>query len=162
MSFFNLEKNSLFKLLCFFFLIYLLFNWKWKWKSLSHVRLFVTPWNSLGQNTGVGSPSLLQESFPVQGSNPGLPHCRWILYQLSHKGSPFNWRIVALQNFVVFCQTSTWINHRLIGIPISPLSWTSLPSSSPPHPSRLIKSPSLCFLRHRANSHWPYISPMVE
>ena len=26
--------------------------------------------------------------FPTQGLNPGLPHCRWILYQLSHKGSP--------------------------------------------------------------------------
>ena len=46
-----------------------------------------SPWNSLGQNTGVGSLSLLQGIFPTQGSNPGLPHCRWILYQLSHKGS---------------------------------------------------------------------------
>ena len=45
------------------------------------------PWNSPGQNTGVGSHSLLQESFLTQGSNPGLPHCRWILYQLSHQGS---------------------------------------------------------------------------
>ena len=45
-------------------------------------------WNSLGQNTGVGSLSLLQGMFPTQGSNPGLPHCRWILYQLSHKVSP--------------------------------------------------------------------------
>ena len=58
------------------------------WKSLSRVRLFVTPWTvySPGQNTGVGSLSLLQEIFSIQGSNP--PHCRWILYQLSHKGSP--------------------------------------------------------------------------
>ena len=32
--------------------------------------------------------SLLQGIFPTQGSNPGLPHCRWILYQLSHQGSP--------------------------------------------------------------------------
>ena len=47
-----------------------------------------SPWNSLGQNTGVGSLSLLQGIFPTQGSNQGLPHCRWILYQLSHKGSP--------------------------------------------------------------------------
>ena len=46
-----------------------------------------SPWNSPGQNTGVGSHSLLQ-IFPTQGSNPGLPHCRWILYQLSHQGSP--------------------------------------------------------------------------
>ena len=43
------------------------------------------PRNSPGQNTGVGSLSLLQGIFPTQGSNPGLPHCRRILYQLSHK-----------------------------------------------------------------------------
>ena len=47
-----------------------------------------SPWNSPGQNTGVGSLSLLQRIFPTQGLNPGLLHCRWILYQLSHKGSP--------------------------------------------------------------------------
>ena len=46
-----------------------------------------SPWNSLGQNTGVGSLSLLQGIFPTQGSNPGLPNCRQILYQLNHKGS---------------------------------------------------------------------------
>ena len=45
-------------------------------------------WNSPGQNTGVGSLSLLQGIFPTQGSNPGLPHCRKILYRLSHKGRP--------------------------------------------------------------------------
>ena len=59
-------------------------------KSLSRVQLFVTPWivwNSPGQNTGVASLSLLQGIFQTQGSNPGLPHCRQILYQLSHKGS---------------------------------------------------------------------------
>jgi len=37
----------------------------------------------------VGSLSLLQGIFPTQGSNPGLPHCRQILYQLSHQGSPY-------------------------------------------------------------------------
>ena len=47
-----------------------------------------SPWNSPGQNTGVGSLSLLQGIFPTQGLNPGLPHCRRIFYQLSHKGSP--------------------------------------------------------------------------
>ena len=47
-----------------------------------------SPWNSPGRNTGVGSLSLLQGIFPAQGSNPGLPHCRQILYQLSQKGSP--------------------------------------------------------------------------
>ena len=47
-----------------------------------------SPWNSPGQNTGVESHSLLQGIFLIQGSNPGLSHCRRILYQLSHKGSP--------------------------------------------------------------------------
>ena len=49
----------------------------------------IHPWHSPGQNTGVGSCSLLQGIFPTQGSNPGLLHCRQIPYQLSHKGSPF-------------------------------------------------------------------------
>ena len=48
-----------------------------------------SPWNSPGQNTGVGSHSLLQGIFPTQGSNPGLLHCRQILYQLSYQGSPY-------------------------------------------------------------------------
>ena len=53
------------------------------------------PWNSPGQNTGVGSLFLLQGIFPTQGSNPGLLHCRWILYQLNHKGSPRKLKWVA-------------------------------------------------------------------
>ena len=60
-----------------------------KWKLLSCVQLFATPWpyspwNSPGQNTGVGSLSLLQGIFPTQGSNPGLLNCWRILYHLSH------------------------------------------------------------------------------
>ena len=47
-----------------------------------------SPWNSPGQNTGMGSLSLLQGIFPTQGSNPGLSHCGQILYQLSHKATP--------------------------------------------------------------------------
>ena len=54
-----------------------------KWKSLICVWLLAP-----GQITGVGSLTLLQGIFPAQGSNPGLPHCGQILYQLSHKGSP--------------------------------------------------------------------------
>ena len=57
---------------------------------MKFAQLFATPWtiqwNSPCQNTGVGSLSLIQGIFPTQGSNPGLPHCRLILYQLSHKG----------------------------------------------------------------------------
>ena len=51
-----------------------------------------SPWNSPGQNTGVGSLFLLQVIFPAQGSNPGLLHCRWILYQLNHKGN-HKWKV---------------------------------------------------------------------
>ena len=40
------------------------------------------------KNTGVGCHALLQGIFPTQESNPGHLHCRWILYQLSHQGSP--------------------------------------------------------------------------
>ena len=66
-------------------------SWKWNW--LSCVQLFASPWNipsmnSPGQNTGVGSLSLLEGILPTQRSNPGLLHCRQILYQLNHKGSP--------------------------------------------------------------------------
>ena len=55
--------------------------------SLWPHRLY-SPWNSPGQNIGVGSLSLFQGIFPTQGLNTGLPHCRQIPYQLSHKGSP--------------------------------------------------------------------------
>ena len=47
-----------------------------------------SPWNSLGQDTGVGSLSLLQRIFPTQESNQCLLHCRQILHQLSYQGSP--------------------------------------------------------------------------
>ena len=47
-----------------------------------------SPWNSAGQNTGVGSLFLLQGVLPTQGLNPSLLHCRQILDQLSYKGSP--------------------------------------------------------------------------
>ena len=45
--------------------------------------------DSAGKNTGVGCHALLQGIVPTQGLNPGLPHCRQILYHLSHQGSPY-------------------------------------------------------------------------
>ena len=71
--------------------------YKWKVKvaqlcpTLCNYGLY-SLWNSPGQNTGMGSLSLLQGIFPTQGSNPGLPHCRWILYQLNHKRIPYKSR----------------------------------------------------------------------
>ena len=64
-----------------------------------------SPWNSPGQNTGVGSLSLLQGIFPTQGLNPGLPHCRQILYQLSHQGSPQLLEWIAYPFSRGICQT---------------------------------------------------------
>ena len=46
--------------------------------------------DSPGKNIGVGCHALLQGSFPTQGWNPGLPHCRRILYPVSHQGSPLS------------------------------------------------------------------------
>ena len=92
---------SVFKILCSTDILlfktsvngFVLLKWHMsEWKSLSHVQLFGTPWDSpwdsSGQNAGVGSCSLFQGIFPSQWSNPGLPHCRRILHQLRHQGSP--------------------------------------------------------------------------
>ena len=68
-----------------------------------------SPWNSPGQNTGVGSLSLLQGLFPTQESNPGLLHCRQILYQLSHKGTP---------------RTLEWIAYPFSRGSSQPRNWT--------------------------------------
>ena len=105
------------------------------------------PRNSPGQNTGVHSLSLLQGIFPEQGSNPGLPHCRQILYQLSHRGSPYTWKgilfylffifilfiyLILFFNFTIlswFCHISTWIHNRYTRVP------HPKPSSLPYHPS---------------------------
>jgi len=70
----------------------------------------LSPWNSTGQNTGVDSLSLLQGIFPTQESNPGL-HCRQILYQLSHKGTP---RILE------------WVVHAFSRGSSQPMNWTGV------------------------------------
>ena len=45
------------------------------------------PWDFPGMNTGVGCRFLLQGIFLIQGSNPGLPHCRQTLYRLSYRAT---------------------------------------------------------------------------
>ena len=70
------------------------------------------PWNSPGQNTGVDSRSFLQGIFPTQGLNPGFPHCRQILYQLSHQGNPHGCK----QSFYFFspCHIASCISQTLL------------------------------------------------
>ena len=69
-----------------------------------------SPGNSPGKNPGVGCHALLQGTFPSQGSNPGLPHCRQILYHLSHQGSSRNIGI-----FVMLAM----VNERVLKFPQS-------------------------------------------
>ena len=85
--------------------------------GLQSTRLFC-PWEFSGQeywsgkkkkkNTGVGCHAPFQGIFPTQGSNPGFPHCRQILYQLSHQGS---WRILEWTAYP-FSRGSSWPRNR--------------------------------------------------
>ena len=100
---------------------------KVKVKLLSHVRLFATPrtvayqapapMGSSSKNPGVGCHFLLQEIFPTQGLNPGLPHCRQMLYRLSHQGSPF------------LC--ACWVLSRFSRVCLFVILWTVAPRQGP-------------------------------
>ena len=88
---------------------------KWKWKviftklclmffdPMDCSLLSSSPWNSPSKNTGVGRHSLLQEIFPIRGLNPGLLHCRQILYCLSHQGSPIATEVLFTQSCPTLC-----------------------------------------------------------
>ena len=78
-----------------------------------------SPWNSPGQNTGIGSCFLLPGIFPTQGSNRGLPHCRRILYQLNHEGGPLN--IVLVIMFYVLRALLFW-KHFVITLKLLDIS----------------------------------------
>ena len=87
-----------------------------------------SPWSSPGQNTGVGSLSLLQGIFPAQGSDPRLLYCRWVLYQLSHKGNPivsqYGFNLISCsisQGMVLICHLSRYILSRMNSPSISAL-----------------------------------------
>ena len=74
------------------------------------------PGNPPGQDTGVGCHALLQGIFPTQGLNPGLPHCRQILYFLSYPGSPVEGQIsFQIRAFVFFRKVRRSGTARLHG-----------------------------------------------
>ena len=81
-----------------------------------------SPWTSPGQNTGVGSLSLVQGVFLTQGSLPGLPHCRWILYQQSKKLGFYSSQWFHLKKFMHHCQNkwkdilNSWTERFTIGM----------------------------------------------
>ena len=62
--------------------------------------------DSPGKNTGEGCHALLQEIFPIQGSDSGLQHCRWILYCLSHQGSPLMYYTEHIMRIKVFWKSN--------------------------------------------------------
>ena len=73
-------------------------------------RLFC-PWNSPGKNTGGGCHFLLQGIFPTQRWNPGLLHCRKILYCLRHQGSP--WVISSMWDFILLPKPAVRLKQYL-------------------------------------------------
>ena len=68
--------------------------------------------DSPGKNTGVGCHAFLQRIFPTQGLNPGLPHCRWICYQLSHQGCPriLEWVVYPFSRESSQPRNQTWLS----------------------------------------------------
>ena len=70
--------------------------------------------DSPGKNTGVACSALRQGIFPTQGLNPGLLHCRQILYHLSHQGSP-TFSLHLSKNYLgaIFSCSITNLNHSL-------------------------------------------------
>ena len=80
--------------------------------------------DSPGKNTGVGFYTLLQGIFPTQGSNPGPPHCRQILYCLNHHGSPQQGRVCC--NF----SKEKWVDHHCLSSRREFYSWKFFPFSS--------------------------------
>ena len=96
-------------------------------KLFSCVRLsarLLCPWDSPGKNTGVGCHSLFQGIFLTQGSNPGLPHCRQILYHKSHQGSPY------CLNTIPSLKQVTHTTHQSERLPDSPVAAAFHPHSA--------------------------------
>ena len=69
------------------------------------------PWNFPGKKTCVGCHAFLQGIFPTQRLNPGVPHCRQILYCLRHQGSP-------LKCFAI------WPNSERVCLDFQSSDWT--------------------------------------
>ena len=81
----------------FFFFLRLICDFIFQYNDPTRI---LCPWDFPGKSTGVGCHFLLQEIFLTQESNPGFPHCRQMLYHLSHQGSS-NLTIVACKLFAL-------------------------------------------------------------
>ena len=100
-------------------------------------------WNSPGKNTGMGSHSLLQGIFPPQGSNPGLPHCRWILYHQTTKEAFLTSGSFPMSHLFTSGGHSIGASASVLPMNIQgwfPLGWTSLIFLLSKGPSRVFSS----------------------
>ena len=87
-----------------------------------------SPWNSPGQNTGVGWRFLFQGIFPTQGPNPGLSHGRRILYQLSHQGNTVHFTSFKFYNSFCYIISILSLDRRVLSfryVPDCIKCWTS-------------------------------------
>ena len=82
-----------------------------------HPARLLCPWGFSREEHWVVCHALLQGIFPTQRSNPGLPHCRWILYQLNHQGSHIYtylhtnllpWKLSCVKNLLAMQETQVW------------------------------------------------------
>ena len=134
----------------------------WKCESVSHsvmsdllqshwleLTRLLCLWDSPGKNAGVGSHSLLQAIFLMQGLNRGLLHCRQILYHLSYQGSPLHswtcikfcssWVFFFFSNFEFFNMALKYYFSQLLGFWVLPSFHTRFWGLSHPSPPALCK-----------------------
>ena len=103
--------------------------------------------DSPGKNTALGFHALLQRIFPTQGSNPGLPYCRQILYCLSHWGRVVNKHIVRL-----YTHTHTHTHAYYISS-LNRIELRECPTSAPQH-----RSTDLSEFCEKSSHHGPALS----
>ena len=123
-------------------------NTIWKVNVAQSCLTLCDPVDCIGKNTGVRCHSFLQGILPTQGSNLGLPLCRWILYQLSHQGSLLGPIWMGIISYIVFQHNSVLF--------FSSSWWEGLCNT------RSIQSSSCFFLLHTISSQTPASHPQGE
>ena len=106
-----------------------------------HPTGILCPWDFPGKSPGVGCHFLLQEIFPIQGSNLHFLHCRWMICSLSHQGR-FNLKVQVAQSCPALCDPIDYTVHGILQVRI--LEWVAYPFSGDlPNPGIKPGSPVL-------------------
>ena len=121
--------------------------------------------DSPGKNTGVHCHALLQGIFPTQGSNPGLPHYRWILYQLRHQWSTriLEWVAYPFLQRKFLTQELAWglLHYRRI-----PTNWATREASLIDYLTFICSGkPNIsvtCFIEIRTLMQWSGTNPAIS